>query len=212
MTIPLYFSGTPLSFNDIAVLPSFPLELEWWGKRAPHAIEIRIAADPEKLFFAASANVPASCKDYEPGSFVEGLWNEDVVELFLKDDSSGAYQEINLSPGGAWWTVFFDSYRARNPFFRSAAQAVVQTRKTNSSWYAALSILRKQLGASITFTGKSRGAVSAILGTEHRSYMTLNPLPEFQPDFHLPAHFLPFSPRILSATLSADKGGQKRMI
>ena len=62
------------------------------------------------LEFRFRAAKSPQCQAYSLGEFVEGLWNEDVAELFLAGPGN-SYQELNFSPTGAWWSALFSGYR-----------------------------------------------------------------------------------------------------
>lgn len=57
-----------------------------------------------KLFTAPTSN---------EGIFKEGLWEDEVSELFIFNKSTSAYQEYHASPKGFYWGMNFSSHRQR---------------------------------------------------------------------------------------------------
>lgn len=90
----------------------FNLDIDWYGQRIEHPISIYLGANSSHLYLAAQRNAPATLAPGTcTGTFWEGLWNYEAVELFIGLSSSNAYLEVNLAPNGAWWCKTFSDYR-----------------------------------------------------------------------------------------------------
>lgn len=139
------------------------------------------------LFFWFTARESSASSPLHPvGSFVEGLWERDVAELFIPNPQSSQYRELNVAPGGAWWFQEFHDYRKRAeppPSLKgitSGGDAYLQHEER--CWYAWL-----KLPLTMLYSGpdRSRVNVCSILGTERRRYYSLEPIAADKPDFHL---------------------------
>jgi hypothetical protein len=157
---------------------------DWAGLSMPGAFRWSLAQDPERLWVSLELPVrPPSEQKHELGDFVEGLWEADVVELFLMSPS-GRYQEWNVSPDGAWWAMSFVGYRQRDSRSTRPEGVVVEVFHDEESWRAVLSVPRSALPEPLTES--TRVHVSGII---HRpdgssSYLSSAGSPAFEPDFH----------------------------
>jgi hypothetical protein len=135
------------------------------------------------LWFAASVPAPASVQGHHTcGDFIEGLWERDVAEFFLIN-ARGEYQEFNLSPDGAWWSMLFTSYRERSARVLKPTGVVVSVEREPQSWRGTIGVPRAELQvAPDEIVGIH---VSGILygGSEVR-YLSSAGQPSFDPDFH----------------------------
>ena len=82
----------------------------WDGGPAALRTEVRVAVDRDRLLVAFDCQYdrlevdPALPRDRS----VPGLWNHDVVEVFVSDRSEGCpYREIEASPLGQWLALGF---------------------------------------------------------------------------------------------------------
>ena len=164
---------------------------DWDGKQVSTPLSLIIAISPSHIYFGATRNASATIlHDASLGAFVEGLWNADVAELFIKDDETDAYQEFNLAPNGAWWSARFGSYRMQDKSAKinqSAVQTYQHIEKT--MWRAAIKIPRDSLVVQCVFNEKSRANVCGIFGATTRSYLSFAKANSPSPDFHLPELF-----------------------
>jgi hypothetical protein len=88
------------------------LDRDWRGVPAPVMVHALLVLDDACLHLAAWLHGPAWVfADAVPGRYRRGLWQRDVVELFLCDREGDGYREYHLSPGGEWWMGCFSAPR-----------------------------------------------------------------------------------------------------
>lgn len=195
MPVVLNSSAKPLSDADFSQLSFNRIERDWFGNAVSTPPQYKLAIDPKFLWFGARRLYPPqSSRTISAGTFEEGLWNEDVAELFLCDDAiSTRYAEINLAPSGAYWRCEFESYRTRAKGGALPVENIQARGQVGASgWEASLRVPRREL--SITFSGEraSRGNVSFILRGPRLAYFTAHGLKASHPDFHLTEQFETF--------------------
>lgn len=113
-----------------------------------------------------------------------GLWDWDVVELFLEcgRESDGSYLEFQVSPLGQHFELkIFEPRKRFDRDFRSGFQHEAK-QVSEGHWQAEM---------RIPFKGnRPRGNAFAILGPEGaKTYWSLFLGPQEIPDFHLPERF-----------------------
>jgi hypothetical protein len=140
-----------------------------------------LAQSHDELFFGGTVEAPPR-GDLSPGcgQFVEGLWAQDVLELFWKSSGSSGYQELNLAPSGAWWWCAFRGYRQRDEG-ASAPPARAHVERRSDRWSAAVALPRASLGGADLRAATLN--VCAILGDPRRFYTHEGPATA-EPDFH----------------------------
>jgi len=84
-----------ISVDAASALPRMSRGVCWGGDALAVPLSWSVAVDPKTLWFVCSlpggkTRVPND----SPGAFIEGLWEGDVAEFFIKNED-GAYQEIN---------------------------------------------------------------------------------------------------------------------
>ena len=133
-----------------------------------------------ELFFGGAMEAPPRCdRALGCGQFVEGLWQADVIELFVREPSSAGYHEINLAPTGAWWHCRFEEYRLRTGPVPGEVRALSCI--DEEGWSAAVALPRAALpGVDLAAV---RWNVCAIAGDPRRFY-THEPAGPGSPDFH----------------------------
>lgn len=88
------------------------LDRDWRGMPASAMVHALLVLDDVSLHFVAWLPGPAwQYADAVAGRFRPGLWQRDVVEMFLCDREGDGYREYHLSPGGEWWMGCFSSPR-----------------------------------------------------------------------------------------------------
>lgn len=161
----------------------------WDGQELIPPFQWRVAYDPSCLWFMSRVPGPGTFNaELARGQFVEGLWEQDVAELFVMTDG-GSYQEFNVSPAGAWWSCGFSAYRVRQSENRVPEGVSIEVTSDPSSWQALLSIPRAELAFSPTeITGMH---VAAILHSPTTRYLSSAPMAGVQADFHRKECFEP---------------------
>lgn len=173
-------------------LPLLGLAADWFGEKLDPPAAFSLAVDPERLWFVASRQHPASLHPQaRPGRFQAELWRHDVAELFLADAAGERYLELNLAPNSAWWSCEFTAPRTRAeaedrewPGARAHAEL-----GADGSWVAALSLPLDTLQQRLGFGEGCRANVCFILDSPQQRFLSAAPLGEGEPDFHRPEKF-----------------------
>lgn len=186
--IPVYCVTDNFSFEQLAKLPRTRLE-HGWNISPKTQIEFALAISSKALLFSARTNQTLTCRrDLKPGDFVEGLWEQDVFELFIGKKNSTCYQEFNFSPAGAWWTAQFDSPRTRS--VAQAAPGEIQVIIDRTTCAFAI--------PNISFSAQTTLNVTAIIDQNPRQYLSFAQLSGSTPDFHQPQFFPIVQPHFIS--------------
>ena len=166
------------------------LSLDWFGQPARYQAEYTLSLLGTRLRFGFRAQKPPQCDlELRAGDFVEGLWESDVAELFLMGPS-GRYQELNLSPSGAWWCATFSGYRQRDSVLRCPS-VKTSAQWDSGSWEAELSLDLADLPVlADSDLSRARLHVASILDPERPEYLCLGHVGGGQPDFHRAENFL----------------------
>ncbi|MEW6055062.1 MAG: hypothetical protein AB1540_00480 [Bdellovibrionota bacterium] len=123
------------------------------------------------------------------GASAWGLWEWDVVEVFLRASPQPTYYEFQISPLGQYFEL--EIFKPRKKFNKDFSSGFTHSSKvlSETAWEAEFGIPLKKLG----WTGAKedlQGNAFAILG-KPRSYWSLFLPAQEKPDFHLPRHFKP---------------------
>lgn len=147
-----------------------------------------VSLDAGKVYFGA--RFPKGSffdSSFGPGEFVEDLWKKDVAELFIARIDSSHYQELNLSPSGAWWSAGFSSYRKRSETVPCKLDSVEVFREfEGDNTYVAISMpwdLKDIEGGGL------RVNMSSICHLPDARYFSLAAMSADKPDFHQTARF-----------------------
>ncbi len=172
------------SWADFFQLESFPLTYGWnlKGQLAPQAY---LAMSKKQLFFGLKVfTTPNYNADLTVGQFQEGLWNQDVAELFIVDNNLRAYQEINLAPSGAYWSNYFTDYRKplNNKYIDLRPQDFFKE-TTETSWTVGMALDLSKFSVKIN-PNNMRLNVTAISNSPEPSYYSLAKTKSVKPDFH----------------------------
>lgn len=168
----------------------YSLPSDWFGQPARHPARYRIQCEAGVLRFSFWVDkAPQADASLRPGAFVEGLWENDVAELFVMADD-GRYLEFNLSPYGAWWCAEFSAYRQRVRTLQLPS-AEVSAEQGDDWWSCSLSLRADEI-PPIAEAGWSqiRLNVTAILDPEQPEYLCSGHQDGGEPDFHLASSFL----------------------
>lgn len=130
--------------------------------------------------------------DLPVGSSQWGLWDWDVVELFVRANGDPAYYEFQVSPLGQVFELeIFEPRRRVNKDFRSGFGASAE-RLGETSWHAEMSIPLARLDWDRrieSIQGNAFAILGGAVGGEPRTYWSAFLPPQLQPDFHLPSYF-----------------------
>jgi len=171
------------------------LNRDYYGAEAPGNPKwaLGIADDILTLRGVVSARPVCIAEDRE-NCFVEGLWEADVVELFLLNPKTGFYVEFNLGPRGAWWFCSFNAPRKRataDPVQISGVKA--QSAPSETGWDSTLAVPLSSLPLELAFDiGVTKGNINFCLGTPQQ-FITLADLGGGEPDFHKPDKWIALS-------------------
>lgn len=161
----------------------------WFGQPPKHQASFQVCLDDDRFHYAFKASKPAQADlQLKAGSFREGLWHQDVAEIFLMGPC-GNYVEFNLSPSGAWWSAHFSSYRT-DPRPLPLLQIQATGHPFADHWQANLSLSRAQLTEETQIDLRSaRFNVTAILDPDNPDYLCWAHQLGGNPDFHRESHF-----------------------
>lgn len=187
----LFTSDTPLVWGELD-LPVLGIASDWHGAALNPPIGFTIATDSANLWFVATRHAATMTRPgAEPGSFVPGLWEYDVAELFIGDPKTGSYLELNLAPNGAWWAAKFGSPRVFSDVQPDFVGAVSTRRQEeiDDGWFAAIIVpiafLREEIGFGLGSTANA----TFIMNSPEQTFHSACKLPGAEPDFHQPAAF-----------------------
>lgn len=183
--LPLHVAPGPLTPRQLLDLPPHSLTRGWHGEPLPCFLEFLVALSPDALLFGGGAGEAPRCdRSLSAGQFLENLWEQDLLELFIGDPGSDRYFEINLAPTGAWWSCLFDRYRERSaPPLAPPAGASACSLISAGSWKAALSLPLASLPPWVSAGLQGHGNVCGIRGAP-RQFATFAPPQAASPDFH----------------------------
>ena len=145
-----------------------------------------------ELSWTLGLPLPARIPEASIG-FTDGLWEWDVIELFLASPGSTRYLELEIGPGGHWLALGFADVRRRDRELRELEPLIEQT-QSGPTWsgrtIVPLSGVERYAGS-----GPWSGVVVAVLGEPVAGHIHLSSaaLPGSRPDFHQPASWPPIS-------------------
>ena len=179
----VYVFDRPISDVEGVNLPFQHFETDWDGVELDFTAGFRILAGTDFVRFEARSDLESKIQIGENfGNFIEGLWESDVAEIFVREPNSTRYQEWNLSPAGDWWTCGLLDERERDSSF-VAPNHVRTSAKTlnNQGWEAVLFFARPRFDLEL-----SRINVTMILEDSSgiRRFLSCCPEAEKKPDFH----------------------------
>jgi hypothetical protein len=155
----------------------------WSGSVLPQPVEWRVTVVDGLLTFDCAVPGTAWCDTtIPPGTFVEGLWEQDVAELFLMD-GSGAYQEFNVSPAGAWWSCVFSAYRQRKSPQPPPPRGVsVRHLSSPERWMVQLQVGLPEL--AVSWSPQTALHLAVIQHQPVQRFLSSRPVPGVEADFH----------------------------
>lgn len=177
-------------------IPKYPEELHlhidklWDGSDCPDdrlVAEVFLSQTKEGIHLQAQAPMLHEQKvpDAPTGSRVEGLWEHDVVELFLVGPGH-QYLEIELGAGGHFLALGFDSIRHRSNAYETFAPILRFERTNEKTWKSSMTIPWKMVPENL----RAFNAFAIMAG----QLLAYSPVPGEQPDFHQPDHYPSINP------------------
>lgn len=189
MTITIFQSRSALSVDGVRALPLQSTSVSWSHIPLERTFSWSLALDPATVWFRCSLPGGRTVKsDTKSGEFVEGLWEFDVAEVFVQD-AHGAYQEFNLAPNGAWWSMTHSEYRVRSKDSCPAKCLSVTTGIFDGYWEVVAAFERGSLQVPLELGGFVH--VTGIHYAAEPIYLSSHPPRNIAPDFHHPSCFLP---------------------
>jgi hypothetical protein len=136
------------------------------------------------LQFRYHVNKEPCCDfDLAAGTFRKGLWERDVAEFFVGAVGSPVYQEVNISPTGAWWSALFSEYRVLEREIKF--KPLIETARKKGEWSL---LFRAGVENFVPWQGtdETKRTVSAtsILYHPEPNYFAWNHTLGGEPDFH----------------------------
>ena len=171
------------------------LDRTWNGEALAEADVGNVALSSAGERLALSWDIPLAAPGRAPDTpagFTDGLWEHDVVELFLADASeSERYFELEIGPRGHWLALTFDGVRARSAELRDLRLDLMQD-MTDGRWCGRATFPSTDLADSIG-RGPFKILFAACLGHgETRRLRCSPPLPGEMADFHQPERWADF--------------------
>ena len=164
---------------------TFQIASLWNGDPVQHRAQVEVKARIDETLVLMQVEAPFHNDPpppSEPGS-TEGLWNHEVVELFLAGHGE-RYLEIELGPFGHYLVLLFSAQRSRDG---GPQPAEVWTQRDAQRWTGELRLDRAVLGFE-----PCRGNAFAIHGRgPQRQFMAAHPCDGPKPDFHQLHRLLP---------------------
>lgn len=187
MSLVVYSSSRELSVDDARAVPRSSMRTCWNGSALPQPLSWSVALDPRALWFVCELPGGRVCTSQKShGQFLEGLWDEDVAELFIKGEN-GAYQEFNLAPSGAWWSMTLSEYRKRRTDSKRPEPLHISTTIGSDRWEVVAAFGRDTL--EIPLLPSSRIHVSGMWCRPEPCYLSSHPPSGVAPDYHHSACF-----------------------
>jgi hypothetical protein len=183
MDIVAYESERLLDLDALQRVSGQSVSVDWIGEGLESPYRWAFVLDPERLWFTSRVPAPPGGeRRYRLGEFVEGLWDFDVTEFFIRSEG-GVYQEFNISSDGAWWSMLFSGYRQRSAQARKPEGTTIAVHPTADGWTSFFGIPRREL--QVPFEEVFSIHVSAIIhGEDEPRFLTSAGRPTFAPDFH----------------------------
>ena len=176
---------------DVWTQPAHALDA-WDGGGATLATDVRLAVAGGRLiaaFRCAHGSLHAD-PSLPRDRGVDGLWQRDVVELFVATESeAGGYTEFEASPCGQWLALRFSAPRQRRIGLATPRPEVAVQLGAHEH-----RVLLSVALAELPFRcARGRLGLFRIHGREPaRGYLALTPNGSARPDFHRPASWASF--------------------
>jgi hypothetical protein len=171
------------------------LDRTWNGEALEGArvgtLALARAGDRLALSWDLPLRSPVSAPD-SPVGFTAGLWDHDVVELFLADGTDPErYFELEIGPHGHWLALAFTGIRKRTAELRELAPDLQQGLE-GERWYGRVTF-RAEFVRELVGPGPFKILFASCLGEAPDRMLCCSPvLPGTRPDFHQPARWADF--------------------
>jgi hypothetical protein len=158
---------------------------------------IQLARDGDDLLVRVFAPFHGDPAPQGPPGPTPGLWNHEVVELFIAGPADH-YVEIELGPHGHHLVLVLDG--VRKPVEQGLPMHLT-TRRCGTDWWSA----EARVPISLLPPGPHRANAYRIHGpAEARAYHAHAPVPGAQPDFHQLDRFVPIELPGPTGTVAED--------
>lgn len=197
-----HFHGKDFPPSNFHAQPfSAVIDRYWDGRKAPAnlATEVQCAWNEGNLYFQFLAPfVDLYVNEaWAHDESVYGLWERDVVEVFLRPEVSAAYFELEVSPLGQWLDALVREPRKDVDFaWRSGMKVQCEIDPQRKLWMARLTLPVDSMvtALQLDFEPKAgdiwKANLCRVCGAEPaREYLAWQPTFTPQPDFHVPAAF-----------------------
>ena len=160
------------------------IKQKWNGRPSTKREQVIVAIedDGDNLKIVVDAPFHGDPAPEAPPGSTPGLWNHEVVELFIAGPD-GAYLELEFGPYGHFLALSFSDVRVQSG---GPHELRYRTVVLKHSWIGTASVPRSLLPA-----GPHRVNATAIHGhpERRRRFLSAQVLPGDGPDFHQPEHF-----------------------
>lgn len=176
-----------ISAEDDSALLTAGLTLQvaatWDGCPLPsnELVDFSVRLDTECLLVTVTAPFYADPPPPGPGGEMPGLWEYEVVELFLVGEG-GHYLEIELGPHGHYLLLLLSGVRQVK---KQLPALYCESRISGRNWQGSIRVDRCLL--PLPFRRLNAFAIHGQGGK--RRYLAAFPLPGEKPDFHQPRGF-----------------------
>ncbi|MCB0344436.1 MAG: hypothetical protein KDD66_04940 [Bdellovibrionales bacterium] len=184
----VYAADYRLEWSDFRCLATQTLQTDWRGHRAKSPVSFCLVKEPGRFHFLVHFPANDLGDASAVGRFRAQLWEGNVAELFVADDSTRRYQEFNLAPSGEWWSAVFSDTRVATESELEVVTGVEVAFDSESGLFR-LSAAESFLQLQCAFDSRSRLNVCSIWGNDPRCFCSSAQLPGETPDFHQPEHF-----------------------
>jgi|GEM_PF-975399 len=158
-----FWNGTPC--------PDAPYHAEVWISQSSKGLVIRTHCQ-----ILPHQRIPDAPRDTR----VDGLWEYDVVEVFLVG-ADGKYLEVELGAGGHWLVLGFDGVRQRSNDYATFHPDHRNSSAVAGTWQSIITIPWEMVPQPLT-----RLNAYAIFDGK---FLAMSPVPGAEPDFHQPDTF-----------------------
>lgn len=155
-----------------------------------HSVDVEWIIDGDYVHFDFEINNYIPNQNIDFGSDYkenQGLWDFDVVEVFIKREDSSEYLEVQSSPLNQPFALNIELPREKF-YVPEILDLAVSNFTLNNTWKSTITIGLNSIPGN---SNKLIGNCFSCLGSaEQREYFALNINTESKPDFHRPELFI----------------------